>query len=105
MITDSVRAALFSALLLLAPVFPLQTPALAQQQHEVASDDLIADTVRQKLASDQVVKGGALEVAVKDGTVTLSGAVASEKVKARAERLARGVKGVRQVVNKLAVRR
>jgi hyperosmotically inducible periplasmic protein len=65
------------------------------------TDDMITDNVRIKLASDQIVKGGALQVDVKEGIVTLSGQVENPKQKDRAAKLARGVKGVKQVVNKL----
>ena len=67
------------------------------------SDDLIYDLVRQKLAGDQVVKGGALTVEVKDGAVTLSGNVQSEKQKDKAERLTHKIKGVKSVVNQIKV--
>jgi hyperosmotically inducible protein len=63
----------------------------------------ITDQVRMKLAVDAVVKGGALGVAVKDGVVTLSGSVAQAKQRQKAERLARSVKGVKQVVNTIQV--
>jgi osmotically-inducible protein OsmY len=67
------------------------------------SDDYITDVVRQKLAADQVVKGGAIEVTVKDGAVTLAGKVPEAKMKARAERLAKGIKGVKSVVNNVKI--
>jgi osmotically-inducible protein OsmY len=66
-------------------------------------DDLIYDLVREKLAGDKDVKGGALIVDVKDGVVTLSGNVQLEKQKDKAERLAHKVKGVKSVVNQLKV--
>ena len=68
------------------------------------SDDAIVDQVRIKLAGDQVVKGGALNVDVKAGVVTLSGTVEQDKQKDRAARLAKKVKGVKQVVNNITLR-
>ena len=68
------------------------------------TDDTITDQVRIKLASDPVVKGGALQVDVKQGVVTLSGAVEQDKQKEKAEKVARKVKGVRQVVNNLEIK-
>lgn len=68
-----------------------------------ASDDRIYDEVRRKLAGDPVVKGGALEVEVTDGVVTLRGKVREEKQKRKAERLAKKVKGVSKVINELTV--
>jgi osmotically-inducible protein OsmY len=65
------------------------------------TDDLITDNVRIKLAGDQLVKGGALGVDVKAGVVTLSGTVENSKQKDRAAKLAKGVKGVKQVVNNI----
>ncbi|HEY1242066.1 MAG TPA: BON domain-containing protein [Bryobacteraceae bacterium] len=68
------------------------------------SDDMIYNNVRIKLASDAVVKGGALEVEVKDGVVTLGGSVEESKQKDRATKLTKGVKGVKQVINNITLR-
>jgi hyperosmotically inducible periplasmic protein len=67
------------------------------------SDDRISDQVRMRLATDQDVKGGALDVFVKDGVVTIKGRVDTEKGKNRATRLAKKVKGVKDVDNQLIV--
>ena len=67
------------------------------------SDDYLTDLIRQKLAADQVVKGGAIRVTVKDGVVTLEGKVPEPKLKSRAERLTKKVKGVKSVVNKVTI--
>ena len=67
------------------------------------SDDQIYDLVRRKLADDQVVKGGAMEVEVKDGVVTLKGKVEFDEQKIKAAKLARKVSGVKQVNNELVV--
>jgi len=71
---------------------------------DAVSDDMIYNNVRIKLASDQVVKGGALEVDVKDGVVTLGGSVEEPKQKDRATKLTKSVKGVKQVVNNITLR-
>jgi osmotically-inducible protein OsmY len=89
------------SLFLLAIMFML--PALVLAADKPVSDDLIYDLVRQKLAGDSVVKGGALTVDVKAGVVTLSGSVQSDKQKGKAERLAHKVKGVKSVVNQIKV--
>jgi osmotically-inducible protein OsmY len=86
---------------ILAVLFML--PVVVSAADKPVSDDLIYDLVRQKLAGDQVVKGGALTVDVKSGVVTLSGSVGSEKQKDKAERLAHKVRGVKSVVNQLKV--
>ena len=67
------------------------------------SDDFLIDTIRQKLAADQVVKGGAIDVDVKNGVVTLKGKVQEPKQKAKAEKLAKKVNGVKSVVNELTI--
>ena len=68
---------------------------------KVLTDDMIHDNVMIKLASDQVVKGGALTVDVKQGTVTLTGQVENTKQKDRATKITKSVKGVKRVVNNL----
>ena len=73
------------------------------QQKAATSDDRIFDQVRMRLATDQDVKGGAFEVAVKDGVVTIKGRVDTEKGKNRATKLAKKVKGVKEVDNELIV--
>ncbi len=85
---------LFAALVILTAGFE---PALAQ----VVSDDKIHDEVLQKLATDRDVKGGGIDVEVKDGVVTLTGKVREEKAKLKAERIVKKVKGVKSVVNQL----
>jgi len=49
------------------------------------------------------VKGGAIDVDVKAGVVTLTGHVQEPKQKAKAESLAKKVKGVKSVVNNLQI--
>lgn len=82
-------------LVLLAPI--------AFAQKAPVNDDTIFDQVRLKLASDPDVRGGALDVQVKDGVVTLKGRVDKEAYKQRAEKLTKKVKGVKGVVNQLLV--
>jgi hyperosmotically inducible protein len=67
------------------------------------SDDAIYDQVKRKLANDIVVKGGGLDVEVKDGVVTINGAVERSVQKEKAEKITKKVKGVKQVVNNLRV--
>ncbi len=82
----------------------LMLPAVVSAaDNKPVSDDLIYDLVRQKLAGDQTVKGGALTVDVKAGVVTISGNVQYEKQKEKAERIAHKVKGVKSVVNQIQV--
>lgn len=67
------------------------------------SDNAISDEVRIKLSSDPVVKGGNLKADVKDGVVTLSGTVSDQQQKDKAKKLAGKVKGVKQVINNIAI--
>jgi hyperosmotically inducible protein len=86
------------ALLLL---FALASVCLAK---DPISDDLISDQVRLKLANDQIVKGGALKVDVKNGVVSLAGQVELPKQKERATKVAKKIKGVKDVVNNITIR-
>jgi len=87
-------------MLLLAMAALIVSPLYAQDK---PSDDVIYDQVRRKLTSDRDVRGGGIEVEVKDGVVTLQGKVRTEKQKKKAERITRKVKGVANVVNRLIV--
>jgi len=82
-------------------IFLLAAGVWAAEKHY--SDDQLYDLVRRKLADDQVVKGGAMEVEVKDGVVTLKGKVEYDEQKLKAAKLARKVPGVKQVNNELVV--
>ncbi len=75
--------------------------ALAKEK--ITTDDAIYDNVRRKLASDPVVKGGGLQVDVKQGVVTLHGTVEEQKQKDKATKLAKGIAGVKSVDNQLQV--
>jgi hyperosmotically inducible protein len=83
--------------------FMLAGVCLAKQ--DAVSDDMLYNNVKIKLASDAVVKGGGLQIEVKEGVVTLGGAVELPVQKERAEKLAKKVKGVKQVINNLTIRK
>ena len=89
---------LFSLSVVLA--FLVAAPESAPAEQKI-SDDQIHDRVLQRLASDRDVKGGGIDVEVRDGVVTLRGKVREEKQKVKAEHVARKVKGVKKVVNEL----
>jgi len=78
--------------------------AAAGLAKDATSDDMIYDNVIVKLAGDSIVKGGDLKVDVKEGVVTLAGSVETPKQKDRAEKLARKIRGVKQVVNNITLR-
>ncbi|HVW11924.1 MAG TPA: BON domain-containing protein [Bryobacteraceae bacterium] len=67
------------------------------------TDDFISDSIREKLSGDVTVKGAKIDPEVKNGVVTLTGQVATEKQKNKAESLTKKVKGVKSVVNKIQI--
>lgn len=68
------------------------------------ADGRIHDLVMVRLAGDQLVGGaGRIEVNVAAGVVTLAGSTETDKQKARAEHLAKKVKGVKSVNNQIKV--
>jgi osmotically-inducible protein OsmY len=95
--------------LLLAPLAqatvapPIELAFAGEKTKAPLTDGSISDQVMMRLAGDSEVKGGGIGVDVKDGVVTLSGKVVDEKVRQKAERLAKHVKGVKSVVNQLVV--
>ena len=84
-------------------LFLMQAVCLAKDPPQI-TDDTISDAVRVKLAGDQLVGVLSLDVTVKQGVVTLAGSVESKSLSARAEKVARRVKGVKQVVNKIEIK-
>src|SRR5262245_57700082 len=67
-------------------------------------DPVITGKVKASLAVDTTVHAGQIEVATKEGVVTLSGNIDSQVEKDRAMEIARSTGGVRSVVDMLAVR-
>ena len=96
------RAAL-AAMAALLGCMAMQTVALAKDPPAV-TDDAISDRVRVSLASDKLVGVLAFDVAVKDGTVTLKGTADTSGQRARAEKVAKKVKGVKSVVNNIVLK-
>ncbi|MBV9297104.1 MAG: BON domain-containing protein [Acidobacteriaceae bacterium] len=88
---------------LLATIVLLASALPGIAQKAATPDDRISDQVRMRLAVDQDVKGGAFDVTVKDGVVTIKGRVDTDKGKSRATKLAKKVKGVKEVDNELIV--
>lgn len=64
----------------------------------------ITARVKSALASDDVVKAREINVDTFRGTVSLSGFVSTAAEKTRAERIASGVDGVREVRNNITVK-
>ena len=67
-------------------------------------DSSITGKVKASLAGDSGTSALSTSVETKDGVVTLSGTAASDAEKTLAERLAKGVKGVRSVDNRIEVK-
>jgi osmotically-inducible protein OsmY len=70
-------------------------------KEKVVSDDSVYDHVKRRLANDPDVKGGAMEIEVKQGVVTLRGTVDTDKQKQKAEKITKKVNGVKQVINEI----
>jgi hyperosmotically inducible periplasmic protein len=90
----------FFALLLL---FSLIMTTVFAAADKTPTDDAITDQVRLRFAGDPDVGARAIEVKVDNGTVTLTGKVRSDQQKDKASKLAKKVKGVRNVDNRLVV--
>lgn len=81
--------------------------AVVRDQQTVGAyvdDATITAAVKAKFVEDKTVDAGAINVQTLNGTVNLSGFAKSATERSQAERLARSVKGVREVRNTLAVR-
>ncbi len=90
--------------IILSVVFSLWLFGAALEAEKPApTDDAIIDYVRRKLASDQIVKGGGIQVDSHQGVVTLRGTVQEEKQKDKAAKLAKKINGVKSVDNQLQV--
>jgi osmotically-inducible protein OsmY len=79
------------------------TPLLADKDKTPVSDDTIVDQVRVKIADDSEVGGQPIQVDAHNGMVVLTGKVSNDKLKAKVEKIAKKVKGVTGVDNKLAI--
>jgi len=91
---------LFSLAVLFALVL---TPLLADKDKTPVSDDTIVDQVRVKIADDSEIGGQPIQVDSHNGMVVLTGKVTNDKLKAKAEKVAKKVKGVTGVDNKLVI--
>lgn len=67
------------------------------------TDEALYDQVRIKIANDRTIGGGNIQVEVTNGVVVLTGTVKQDKQKLQAEKVAKKVKGVKSVENKLRV--
>src|SRR5579871_6207819 len=72
--------------------------AFAEKQ---LSDDSIYDNVKRRLAEDSDVKGGGLDIDVKQGVVTLRGKLETQRQIDKASKIAKKANGVKKVVNEI----
>ena len=79
-----------------------ETSQAVNSAEKAVDDAALTAKVKSTLLADAQVKGTQIDVDSNNGTVTLSGSVATATEKARAEQLAQGVDGVRAVRNNLA---
>jgi hyperosmotically inducible protein len=82
----------------------LQVSNASRATETVVSDSMITTKVKAALIGDKTTKAYQIDVSTRDGVVQLSGFVDSAVAKTEAERLARTVKGVREIRNDLEVR-
>ena len=78
-------------------------PLLAQKDKTPVTDDTIVDQVKVKIADDAEIGGQPIQVDAHNGVVVLTGKVTNDKFKTKAEKIAKKVKGVTGVEDKLVV--
>ena len=92
---------LISVFAVAAIVVAAAAPAAWSQDRTVGEkvdDATITASVKTKLTADKMKNAVKVNVDTKDGVVSLKGTVPTAEAKAEAERLARGTKGVKDVV-------
>ncbi len=73
-------------------------------QQDQLSDKKVAQAIESKLLNDELIASNNIDVETNNGIVTLSGWVANLFSKERSAELARTIKGVRSVINDIAVK-
>jgi hypothetical protein len=97
-------AVLFLCLISVATVLGCAGSRTSQTTGEMVDDSVIAAKVKAALYADDEVKGTQVEVETFKGTVQLSGFVDTQIQSQKAERIARGVRGVKAVKNNITVK-
>ena len=77
---------------------------MSRSTEEAVDDNLLANKVKMAFYADKQVSGRQIVVEASQGVIQLSGAVASLPEAQRAVQLAQGIKGVKEVRNRLTVR-
>ena len=77
---------------------------MSRSTEEAVDDSLLANKVKLTLYADKQVHGRQIAVEASQGVIQLSGVVASLPEAQRAVQLAQGIKGVKEVRNRLTVK-
>jgi|SRR5579871_792310 len=96
----SIYAVVFSAGLLTAAAY---SAALAETATDYMDDTAISTKIKAELVRDEALKAFDIKVMTDQGVVDLSGTVHDPAQKTDAERIARAVKGVKDVKDEIVV--
>lgn len=97
-------AAVITSLVILSSTVSCSVARDQQTVGEYVDDATITTQVKARMLSNSDVSGTSISVETLNGTVMLSGFATSTSEKAIAESIARGVNGVTEVRNEIAVR-
>lgn len=86
------------------PSAPAPAPSAAPPIETTPSSTQVEIDVTSKLLDDKDLRANPIDVKVTGRTAVLSGEVPNDELKARAEQLARSVRGVGRVINSITVR-
>lgn len=86
-----------------APRGPAVAPASSPTAAPAVNDAQITARVQAEIAAARDMSGVRIDVDTREGVVTLSGAVRSAAIKARASEIARAVRGVQDVNDQLTL--
>jgi osmotically-inducible protein OsmY len=100
--TNLQRAPVMCGVMVMGLVLGLGALGAGAAPHRL-TDGKITDAVQDELQLDSAVPSYAIDITAAEGIVTLSGTVDNILAKERAARIAETVKGVRAVMNKIAV--
>jgi osmotically-inducible protein OsmY len=77
---------------------------MSRSTEEVADDSLLANKVKMALYADKQVSGRQITVEAAQGVIELSGVADNTTEAQRAVQIAQGIKGVKEVRNRLTVK-
>lgn len=100
---QSIRWISLLCITLLMSCASYQKDNAARTVGEVTDDIGIHTKIKARLVNDEIVRGLAINVEVNKGVVGLTGEVKSKEERRRAVEIAKSVKGVERVIEKLLV--